>query len=440
MLQDIVIPNIGEKVESGTVVAILVSIGDKVSLDDGIVEFETDKAVVEIPSPFDGKVVEILVQEGDELKIGAVVARLETDDAVEKVVPGVHGEVEHALPTPEEKVLDEVASREPVPKPPMPSADSFSGDEEAADEQTLSTALSAPAAPSVRRLARELGVDIRQVRGSGPGGRISDKDVKNHVKSKATASVLDSKASSGQEPQMDLSDFTRWGPVETLELTTVRRITAERMSQSWRTIPHVTQFDRADVTHVQEWLQNVNKNVEKNTAKVTLTAVLLKVVAQGLIKFPSFNASLDMHHQQIYLKGYINLGLAVDTERGLLVPVLRDADKKSILDIAGEIRDLVERARTKRIKSDEMEGGTFTVSNQGSIGGVNFTPIVDWPQAAILGISRTAVEPRYIDGKWHPRTVLPLSLSYDHRLNDGADAARFLQWICHTLEYPMALQ
>ncbi len=440
MLQDIVIPNIGEKVESGTVVAILISIGDRVGLDDGIIELETEKAVVEIPSPFDGKIVEILVQEGDELKIGAVVARLETDDAVDKVVPGVHGEVEHALPTPEEKVLDEGASREPVPKSPMPPADSFAGDEDAADEQTVPTALPAPAAPSVRRLARELGIDIQHVHGSGPGGRISDGDVKNHVKFQMTTSTPESKASFGQEPQMDLSDFTRWGPVEILELTTVRRITAERMSQSWRTIPHVTQFDRADVTHVQEWLKITNKNSEKNGAKVTLTAVLLKVVAQGLIKFPSFNASLDMHHLQIYRKGYINLGLAVDTERGLLVPVLRDVDKKSILDIAGDIRDLVERARTKRIKPDEMEGGTFTVSNQGAIGGANFTPIVDWPQAAILGVSRAAVEPRYINGDWQPKTVLPLSMSYDHRLNDGADAARFLQWICHALEYPMALQ
>ncbi|MBW2677351.1 MAG: 2-oxo acid dehydrogenase subunit E2 [Deltaproteobacteria bacterium] len=436
MVQNIAIPNIGEKVESGTVVAILVSIGDSVVKDDGIVEFETEKAVVEIPSPFNGKIVEILVHEGDELHIGAVVARLETTDAAEKVVSG--GRNDDTIP--EETTAKENALPELDPKVLMPSAESPSGDDEAADVQAFRSEIPAPAAPSVRRLARELGVDIRHVQGSGPGGRISDKDVKNHVKSRATVPKLDSKASSSQDPHMDLPDFTRWGPVETVELTTVRRITAESMAHSWRTIPHVTQFDRADVSHVQEWLKIVNKNSEKNGAKVTLTAVLLKVVAHGLKKFPSFNASLDMRKQQIYLKGYINIGLAVDTERGLLVPVLREVDQKSILEISGEIKDLAERARTKRIKPDEMEGGTFTVSNQGGIGGVNFTPVVYWPQVAILGVSSTAVEPRYMDGEWHPRTMLPLSMSYDHRLNDGADAARFLQWICHTLEYPMALQ
>lgn len=440
MLRDIAIPNIGEKVESGTVVAILVSIGDRVAKDDGIVEFETEKAVVEIPSPFNGQIVEILVQEGDELHIGAVVARLETGDAAEKVVHGDGKGADGFLPTPEEPAVREISSPEPAPEIQAPSAESPSGNDEAEEVQAFGSAIPAPAAPSVRRLARELGVDIRYVQGSGSGGRISDTDVKNHVKSQATAPKSDVNASAGQDPHMDLPDFTRWGPVETMEMTTVRRLTAESMSHSWRTIPHVTQFDRADISHVQGWLKIVNKKSEKNDAKVTLTAVLLKVVAQALKKFPRFNASLDMHKQQIYLKGYINLGLAVDTERGLLVPVLRDVGQKSILDIAAEIRDLVERARTKRIKPDEMEGGTFTVSNQGGIGGVNFTPIVYWPQAAILGVSRSAVDPRYIEGKWRPRTMLPLSMSYDHRLNDGADAARFLQWICHTLEYPMELQ
>jgi pyruvate dehydrogenase E2 component (dihydrolipoamide acetyltransferase) len=441
MIQDIVIPNIGEKVESGTVVAILVAVGDRVAVDDGIVEFETEKAVVEIPSPLDGKIVEILVAEGAELRIGDVVARLETAEAAEQDAADPPDEEAHRpAPATAEETDKEAAPSEPPRDERTVAVEPRSGSDETTDVAADQPAMPAAAAPSVRRLARELGVDILQVRGSGPGGRISDKDVRDHAASQTSRPETDSQASLDRGRPMELPDFTRWGPVEAVKMTTVRKITAESMSHAWRTIPHVTQFDRADISHVEAWLETVNKNAGKTGGKLTLTAVLMKVVAQGLKKFPNFNASLDMQKQQIYLKGYIHLGLAVDTERGLLVPVLRDVDQKSIHDIADEIRDLVERARTRRIQPDEMQGGTFTVSNQGGIGGVNFTPIVYWPQAAILGVSRSAIEPRYMDETWHPRTILPLSLSYDHRLNDGADAARFLQWICHALEYPMALQ
>ena len=236
-----------------------------------------------------------------------------------------------------------------------------------------------------------------------------------------------------------MPDFTRWGPVETQDITTVRRITAQSMARSWRTIPQVTQFDRANISQLEDWIKTVNLKMIKSGTKLTVTAIILKVIGEGLKRFPGFNASLDMHKQQLILKQYVHVGIAVDTERGLLVPVIRDVGRKSITQISLEIVDLAERARRKRLQPDEMEGGTFTLSNQGGIGGAHFTPIVYWPQAAILGVGRAATEPLWVDDKWVPGTMLPLALSYDHRINDGADAARFLRWICDALEHPWAM-
>ena len=297
-----------------------------------------------------------------------------------------------------------------------------------------------PAAPSVRRFAREVGVDLRLVEGSGPGGRIAEQDVKRYLKGLSKP---------GHPPEPDLiadtsrsyplPDFSRWGEIETVDISTVRRITAESMAQAWQVIPQVTQFDNADISNLNQWMAKAGRTLEKSGGRLTITAVLLKVLAQGLTHFPRFNASIDLSRQQIILKNYIHVGLAVATERGLLVPVIRDVTTKSIRQLALEMEDVVQRARTKRLAPDEMEGGTFTVSNQGGIGGNAFTPIVYWPQAAILGVSRSSIEPRYRDGEWQPRTILPLALSYDHRINDGADAARFLRWICDALEHPMGM-
>jgi pyruvate dehydrogenase E2 component (dihydrolipoamide acetyltransferase) len=441
MIQDVSIPNIGENVESGIVVAILVSIGDNVEKDDGLIEFETDKALVEIPAPVKGRVVELLVQKGDELHIGDVVARLETAD----VATAVSAEKEadqtpDDLPPAQTEKKDQILAKADL-EVPLSSGKVNSEESDSANlQKPENTDLPVPAAPSIRRLARELGIEIGRVEGTGPGGRISEKDVKAYVKNRLATSMSGGRAVSEAPLPMELPDFSRWGSIDVSDMTTVRRLTAESMSLSWRMIPHVTQFDQADITHVQEWLHTIHKDAKQTDRKVTITAVLLKVVAGALKEFPRFNASLDSGKQQIIFKDYIHIGLAVDTQRGLLVPVVRNVHQKSIMDIAAEINDLSERARNKRITPDEMEGGTFTVSNQGGIGGDNFTPIIYWPQAAILGVSRAAVKPRYLEGEWHPRTMLPLSLSYDHRLNDGADAARFLGWICHALEYPMMMQ
>jgi pyruvate dehydrogenase E2 component (dihydrolipoyllysine-residue acetyltransferase) len=451
MIEQITVPDIGENVESGSVVGVLVSPGDVVEKDDGIIEFETDKAVVEIPSPAKGKIIDVLVKVGDELKIGAPIATLETHSDDVEAAPEKPAEA--ATPAPRKKEIhkeQEVISEQiPTDKPvdgQMETDKPIDGRMETDDMEPSVTPdtgkikLPAPAAPSVRRLARELGVDIHAVKGSGRGGRISEKDVKNYLKDMATSHPRTQAVSvSDSMPVADLPDFSRWGPVDSQDLSTVRRITAENMTRSWRIVPQVTQFDRADITQLGDWIETVNRKLTKTGVKLTITAILLKVIAEGLKQFPRFNASLDLQKQQMIYKHYTHVGLAVDTDRGLLVPVVRDVDRKSITDIAGEILDLADRARRKRLQPDEMEGGTFTLSNQGGIGGTQFTPIVYWPQAAILGVSRAAMEPHYMDGHWEPRTVLPLALSYDHRINDGADAARFLKWICEALQHPFAM-
>jgi pyruvate dehydrogenase E2 component (dihydrolipoamide acetyltransferase) len=296
----------------------------------------------------------------------------------------------------------------------------------------------AAAAPSIRRLARELGVDIHDVSGSGPRGRITEADIKSYVRdTQAPTEETDSSGSSPRAPK--LPDFSRWGEIEIKEMETVRRLTAESTATSWAVVPHVTQFDEADITEVAAFIDKKAAIAEKAGTKLTVTAVITRVCAEALKRFPRFNASVDVAAHRIILKRYVNIGIAADTPRGLLVPVIRDADQKSIFDLAKDIADLAERARNKKVKPDELEGGTFTISNQGGIGGVGFTPIVLWPQVAILGVSRSAVKPVWNQERFEPRTVLPLSLSYDHRIIDGADAARFLRWICDGLQHPLTL-
>jgi pyruvate dehydrogenase E2 component (dihydrolipoamide acetyltransferase) len=296
----------------------------------------------------------------------------------------------------------------------------------------------APAAPSIRRLARELGVDIHDVSGSGPGGRINEDDVKETVRKQSTGAA--GPIAGGAVHEMgEFPDFSRWGQVNIEKMETVRRLTAHSTAASWTIIPHVTQFDEADITAVMAFIEKNAKKAEKAGAKLTVTAILTRVCAEALRRFPRFNASIDTAANRIIIKRYVHIGIAADTPRGLLVPVIRDADQKSIVDLAKTIADLAQRARNKKIKPDELEGGTFSISNQGGIGGVAFTPIVLWPQVAILGVSRSAVKPVYVADRLEPRTLLPLSLSYDHRMIDGADAARFLRWICDGLEQPMTL-
>jgi pyruvate dehydrogenase E2 component (dihydrolipoamide acetyltransferase) len=292
----------------------------------------------------------------------------------------------------------------------------------------------APAAPSVRRMARELGVDINQVAGTGDAGRISIEDVKAHAKRLVTGA-----ARSGGPAAEPLPDFTRWGQVERQAMRAVRRKTAEHLAAAWATIPHVTQGDLADITLLEELRKRHARSVEAAGGNLTVTAIAVKIVAAALKTFPQFNASIDLGSDEIILKKYVNIGVAVDTDRGLLVPVIRDADRKNILQISVELAQLSEKARTRKIALEEMQGGCFSISNLGGIGGTYFTPIVNAPEVAILGISRASIQAKHDNGAFAPRLMLPLSLSYDHRVIDGADGIRFLRWVVQALEEPFVL-
>jgi pyruvate dehydrogenase E2 component (dihydrolipoamide acetyltransferase) len=295
----------------------------------------------------------------------------------------------------------------------------------------------APAAPSVRRFAREIGIDIHTVSGSGPRGRISIEDVKKHAREANSQKSKAGAVSTVAVPA--LPDFSKWGQIERKPMSNIRLKTAQNMSIAWQSVARVTQYDKADITDLEEHRKRFGSKVEVAGGKLTVTAILVKVVASALKTFPQFNSSIDMATNEIIYKRYYHIGVAVDTDRGLLVPVIRDVDKKNILQLSVDLTELAEKARSKKLTLDEMQGGTFTITNLGGIGGTAFSPIVYYPEVAILGISRSSYEPFYVDGKFEPRLMLPLSLSYDHRIIDGADAARFLRWIAEALKDPFLL-
>lgn len=468
MIKDVVIPEIGEKIESGDVVNVMVKPGDTVQQDDPILEFETDKAVVEIPAPSSGQIVEILVESGQTIKVGAVIARIDSDVEPEAAALSTGAKdadesvAKKASPASEPKQADtseadtsestleavdgegKQTGEEPVASASIPVKAADGGQSETAvpDRKTsVGPPLGdiAPASPSVRRLARELGVNIDDVIGSGAGGRIAPEDVKAHVRRLVSGGGAPARSRASQVTSGPLPDFGKWGEIQREQMSRVRSLTAESMAAAWSTVPHVTQFDKADITDIESFRKKYGEKVESRGGKLTVTAVLLKVLGNALQRFPKFNASIDVAAGEIIYKKYINVGMAVDTDRGLLVPVLRDIDKKSIAELAVEVTDLARRTRDKKITPDDLEGGTFTVSNQGSIGGTDFTPIVYWPQVAILGVSRSSQQPVYIDGDLRPRSILPLSLSYDHRIIDGAEASRFLDWVARALEQPFVM-
>lgn len=294
-----------------------------------------------------------------------------------------------------------------------------------------------PAAPSTRRFAREIGIDLREVTGTGPGGRISIEDVKAYAKKRNEGAPGVGGALAVSE--LPLPDLSRWGEIERKPMSGIRRITAERLSAVWATVPHVTQFDDADVTELEQLRRKFSPKVEAKGAKLTVTAILLKVIAGALKVFPQFNASVDMPRREIVYKKYIHIGVAVDTEHGLMVPVIRDVDSKNLIELSLELSQIAEKTRARRITADEMQGGSFTISNLGGIGGTGFTPIINPPEVAILGVARTQTRPVYVDGEFVPRQILPLALSYDHRVIDGADGIRFLRWVVEALENPFLL-
>lgn len=435
MIKEVKIPELGENIETAEVTSILVKPGDSVKLEQALLEVESDKASVEVPAPFAGVVKEIRVKAGQKIKVGQVIVTID-DEAAAPAGPASAGATPAADAFAAQSSVAAAAPSKPTPAPAAPSAFSAPATPSAGPKPG-ELGNPAAAAPSVRRLARELGVDINRVPGSGPGGRISRTDVKQYVKNVVERRIAGPSAA-GIAPA-ELPDFTQWGPVRREAMSGVRRKTSDKMVQSWTTIPHVTQFDEADVTALEDYRKRKAKDFEKRGVKLTVTAALLKTLALALRKFPKFNASVDLNTDEIIFKEYVHIGVAVDTDRGLLVPVIRDADKKGILDLSRELNDLAERARNRKTKPDELQGSNISLTNLGGLGTTFFTPIINWPDVAVLGVGRAKNQAIWTDGGFVPRMMLPLSISYDHRVIDGADAARFLRWICEALEEPIQL-
>jgi len=418
---DVILPELGENIESADIINVLVKPDDNIEKDQGIIEIETDKATVEVPSSISGKVVEVLVKTGEKAKTGQAIIKVESSETetIEKTKPGTKEEiVEQKSDTKAEQIVAEPEyNSERVEQPPVMKE-------------------AAPAAPSVRRLAREIGINIKDVPGSGPSGRISMSDVKAYAKK-----LNESKAGfvGGGIKKEGLPDFSKFGEIEVKPTTNVRQKTAEHLSYAWATIPHVTQFDKADITELEKLRKELNQKAKDPKDKLTMTSILAKVCASALKVFPQFNSSINLERKEIIYKKYYNIGIAVDTEFGLIVPVIKHADRKNITELARDINALAEKARNKKVSLEELQGACFTITNLGGIGGTSFTPIVNSPEVAILGVSKGGYEPSYNGKTFEPALMLPLSLSYDHRVIDGADAARFLRWVCEVLENPMKL-
>ncbi|MBP7275208.1 MAG: 2-oxo acid dehydrogenase subunit E2 [Kiritimatiellae bacterium] len=424
-IMDLPLPPLGENIEGGDVVKVLVKPGDRVKKDQAVIEIETGKAAMEVPSPVEGEVVEVLAKKGVRAKIGETLLRLKTSGAAPAIpAPPAPKTAPASLPA-----ASEPAAAARAPEPAIERIRPATG----AERKRVPVA----AAPSVRRLAREIGVDIEDVTPHGAQGRITIEDVKRHARQINTGRKVRTHCALESTP---LPDFSPYGTVTREPMSRIRTATAEHLGRAWATIPHVTQHAKADITELEVLRKRFAPRTEAAGGKLTVTAILLKICAAALKVFPKFNASLDMAGREIVYKKFFNLGVAVDTERGLLVPVVRNVDQKNIVQIAVEMGEIAQRAREGRITPDDLAGGTFTVTNLGSIGGSFFTPIINAPEVAILGVSRAAMQPVVRpSGAIEPRLMMPLSLSYDHRLIDGADGARFLKWVVEAVEEPMLI-
>ncbi|HUI06579.1 MAG TPA: 2-oxo acid dehydrogenase subunit E2 [Verrucomicrobiae bacterium] len=416
---DIKLPNLGEGAESGTVVSIFVKPGDQIQEGQPIIELENEKAVAPIPASASGRVAKLYVKEGDKLSVGQPILALDGDGASapapaakpSSAVAAVdnRGRASSAGPT-------TVQPRRVAPE--VPSVDMIG---EPVPQEGVA------AAPSVRKLAQELGLDLTRVRGSQRGGRITLEDVRAYVQQLQQRAFQQPTSGAPAAPRPAESiDFAKWGPVSKKPLTALRSTIARRLGESWTSVPRVTQFDEADITALDALRKKYAKAYEAKGARLTLTSFALKAVATALKKHPIFNASLDEAAGEIVFKGYYHLGVAVDTEQGLIVPVIRNVGKKSMFELSKELAEVAAKARDRKLTADELKGGTFTISNQGGIGSGAFTPIVNKPEVAILGIGRGALKPVVREGKIEPRLMLPLGLSYDHRVIDGGSAARFM--------------
>ena len=447
--ETIKVPDVGST-DPVDVIEISVKVGDVIAAEDTIVVLESDKATVEVPAPQGGKVTGIRVKIGDRVREGDPLLEVETGAAGADA--GKQGDEDKADAKQANADKEDAgrAEKKVAESSAQPEAET-AGTEKETDtraaqksvEQTRerparveSSTQQAPAAdvhagPAVRKLAREMGVDLSRVTATGPKGRILKDDVHAWVK-QALASGS-SGASAGAAVQLPDIDFSKFGEVERIELNKVRKVSATNLHRSWVTIPHVTQHDDADITDLENFRQQENKRLAKQGVKLTMMAFMAKACAAALREFPHFNSSLENSGEALIQKHYINIGVAVDTDNGLVVPVLRDVDKKGIVEIAREVGELAEKARNRKLSPKDMQGGSFSISSLGGIGGTAFTPIVNWPEVAILGVSKSQWKPHWNGKEFVPRLMLPLSLSYDHRVIDGADAARFITYLSQTL-------
>ena len=420
-IEEIKIPDIGD-FDAVEVIEIAVSIGDSVQPEDTLITVESDKASMDIPSPNIGEIKEIKVNIGDKVSEGTpIISMLISDEAVKKDNKDsqeINNEEIEKKETPEVEKQTENKIVPPTP-PKTPDSSQLAGQSKSAK---------AHASPSVRRFARELGVDLGLVYGTGPKNRILKDDVKAFTKSIMSGEKLANKGAFST-PEIPPVDFSKFGEVEQKPLTRIRRIAGQSLHRSWITIPHVTQFDEADITELEEFRKSKLESAKKEGVKLTLVTFLIKAVVVALQKFPEFNSSIEPSGENLIIKKYFHIGVAVNTKNGLLVPVLKDVDKKGLFEIATEITELGNKAREGKISPKDLQGGCFTISSLGGIGGLHFTPIINAPEVAILGVSRAAMKPVYANDTFEPRLILPFSLSYDHRVIDGVAGAQFTQFL-----------
>lgn len=443
MATEFKLPELGENIGKVDVTGVLVAVGDTIAVDDPVLEIETEKSGFDVPSTVAGVIKEIRVSAGEKAEVGQVILVVEeasgakSAEAPSEAPPAEKAEAPAAPAKTEEPVKP--ATTAPTESRATVDASRSPAKSEAPAVNGASSGprVLAPAAPSTRRLAREIGVDIHHVKGTGVDGRISVEDVKSHAKGLLSAPRGDSRATVGVGVVAPpLPDFSKFGEIRREKMSNIRRKTAEQMQLAWSTIPAVTQFDKADITDLEVLRKKMNAG---GGPKVTVTAILLKVLASALKKFPQFNASIDMANEEVVYKDYFHVGVAVDTDRGLLVPVVKDVNQKNISELANDLNVIAEKARDKKIRPEDLSGACTTITNLGGIGGYAFTPIVNPPEVSILGVSRASMEPVYSDDTFYARLMMPVCLSYDHRLIDGADAARFLRWVCLALENPAIL-
>ncbi len=410
-IKNVLVPDIGNY-KDVPIIEVAVKAGDQVKAEQTLLTLETDKATMDVPAPYDGVVKEVKVKVGDKVSEGVLIVTIEASGAVASTA----------------------AAAAPAPVAPAPAAQPAPVAAAAiAQTAPVASSGSAHASPSIRRFARELGVNLPQVKGSGEKGRVTKDDVQNFVK-QSLAQPRGATGGNGlQVLEMPVVDFAKFGEIETKPLSRIKKISGANLHRNWVTIPHVTQFEEADISEMEAFRKELGTEYAKQNIKITPLAFLLKASAITLKHFPDFNASLDASGENLVLKKYIHIGVAVDTPDGLMVPIVRDVDQKGIVQLAKELGEISARAREKKITAAEMQGGCFTISSLGGIGGTAFTPIINAPEVAILGVSRSSMKPLWKDGEFVPRLMLPLSLSYDHRVIDGAAGARFTTYLAHVL-------